>query len=132
MKCQEATVIGTWDVLVVDADPALGDLVKAAPNAATLRIRTAASTDQAQAEMKLKSADLVLVNLQINDNAGLALIKKMRAAYPKADLIAVSRVKRSELCLDAWRAGAADLLVAPIAINDLHRSLTTIMQRRLQ
>src|SRR5690242_8143989 len=102
MKCQVQSVVGTWDVLVVDADPSMGELVRNSGFSAA-RIRTAASVDQANAEMKLKAADLVLVNLQINDNAGLNLIKSMRSDYPKSDMIAVSRIKRSELCLDAWR-----------------------------
>jgi DNA-binding response OmpR family regulator len=129
MKCQEATVIGAWDILVVDADAAVGELVKAGVSEGS-RVRVALSTDQALAEMKNRQAEVVLVNLQINDNAGLALIKSIRASNPRAEIIAVSRVKRSELCLDAWRAGAADFLAAPLAAPELKRTLNAVLERR--
>jgi DNA-binding response OmpR family regulator len=125
-----AAAVGTFDVLGVDADPAIGVMVKSIADQATSRVRTAVSVDQAQAEMKRKPADLVLVNLQINDSAGVQLIKTLKAKHPQSQVIAVSRVKRSELCLDAWRAGAADMLLTPVQPQDLKRSLDSVLKQR--
>ena len=132
------SLVAAWDVLVVDADPGVGDLVKeqimgtGAASGMAARVRIATSVDQAQAEMKSKPADVLLVNLQINDNAGAALIRALRKKYPRTDLIAVSRVKRSDVCLDAWRAGASDMIMAPLQPADVQRSLNGVAERRSQ
>ncbi|HUO06936.1 MAG TPA: response regulator [Phycisphaerae bacterium] len=125
------SLVSAWDVLVVDADPGVGELVKEQSNGLA-QVRVATSVDQAQAEMKNKPADVLLVNMQINDNAGTEFIRALRRKYPGTELIAVSRVKRSDVCLDAWRAGASDMLLAPIQPNDVQRSLNGVAERRAQ
>src|SRR3954453_1581391 len=121
------SLVAAWDVLVVDADPGVGELVKeqitGTGSGMAARVRVATSVDQARAEMKSKPADVMLVNLQINDNAGAELIRALRQKYPKTELIAVSRVKRSDVCLDAWRAGASDMIMAPLQAGDVQRTL---------
>jgi DNA-binding response OmpR family regulator len=130
MKCHSIAVVGTWEILVVDADPNVGEVVKRAAGEWAARVRTAQSVDQAKAQMKFKAADVLLVNLQINDNSGVELIRAIRGDYPAAMLIALSRTKRSELCIEAWRAGAADMLVGTVAQEEVRRSLEVVMQRR--
>ena len=48
----QMAAVGMWDVLVVDADPSVGVLVKSIAEQTASRVRTAASVDQAQAEME--------------------------------------------------------------------------------
>jgi DNA-binding response OmpR family regulator len=126
------SLVATWDVLVVDADPGVGELVREQSNGLAAQVRVATSVDQAQAEMKSKPADVLLVNMQINDNAGAELIRALRRKYPSTEMIAVSRVKRSDVCLDAWRAGASDMIHSPIQPHDVQRSLNGIAERRAQ
>ena len=133
MKCQQQLpAVTSLEVLVVDADPATSDLVKQAAAEWSGRVRIAASIDQANAEMKSRPADVLLVNLQINDNAGLTLIKSLRQKYPRTHAIALSRGRKSDTCLEAWRAGAADMLIAPFQPDDPQRSLTGILGKRLR
>lgn len=125
-----ATNNGPLDVLVVDADLAVGELVKRGGRGCVKQVRVATSVDQAQAAMKQKPADVLLVNLQISDNAGINLIKALRTKYPRVQTIAISKLKKSEVCLDAWRAGAADMLVGPLNASDIQRSLENILHGR--
>jgi DNA-binding response OmpR family regulator len=119
-----------WDVLVVDADPATGELVRQGGRSWVGSVRLARSVDEASLEMKTRAADVIVVNLQINDNAGLELLRKLRKAHPGAEAIAMSRVKRSELCLDAWRAGATDMLMGTITVEDVQKTLEGVAARR--
>ncbi len=121
---------GSWDVLVVDADPATGDIVRQGCQTVAGKVRIATSVDQAAAEMTRRPADLLLVNVQINDNAGLELLRSLRKKYPGTEAIAVSRVRRSELCLDAWRAGAADMIVGPVTVEEVQRSVEEVAHKR--
>jgi response regulator of citrate/malate metabolism len=133
MKSKQSEAVAAWDVLVVDADPGVGKLIQQQGIAAG-QVRTATSIDQATAAMQTKPADVMLVNIQINDptgaNSGVGLIRTLRAKYPHTEMIAVSRVRRSEVCIDAWRAGAADMLIAPLPAADVERSFSGIAERR--
>jgi DNA-binding response OmpR family regulator len=116
-------------ILVVDADARTLDLVRDAADPAA-QVRYASSVDAARAEMLRDPADLVLVNLQIGDHAGLDLIQSFKRRYPNADILALSRSHRAESCLDAFRAGAADLLLAPFAPRDIVAALAAGAARR--
>lgn len=118
------------DVLIVDGDEkalaALGDHVKSLHG----RVRVAGSVEQAALEMKRQPADIVMVNVQINDNAGFSFLSKVRNKYPKVSAVALSRSKAAEVCLSAWRAGASDLLVAPFTASDLTGCLERLKTQR--
>jgi len=118
------------DVLVVDADAKTGELVRQSLGEAAVNVRAAASADQAQLEMQRRAPDLVLVNLQINGNDGVALLAKWRQTYPRTEAIALSRKTSSEICLRAWRAGACDMLVGPMDAAALQGCLQRWMDRR--
>jgi DNA-binding response OmpR family regulator len=125
-----ATRAKAWDILVVDADPATGELVRQGGRTRVGSVRLARSVDEASLEMKSRPADVVVVNLQINDNAGLELLRKLRKAHPAAETIAMSRLQRTELCVDALRAGATDMLIGTITPEDIRKSLDSIAARR--
>lgn len=120
-----------WNVLVVDSDPRLGQLVyEETRNLTEAAVRVATGVDAAEIEMRRNPADVLFVNLQIGDNGGLGLIKTFRSRWPRSQIIAVSRGRRSELCLEAWRAGASDMLVAPVGAEDVRRAFAGVSERR--
>ena len=142
---------GVWNLLVVDADPGVATLVRAAAAAIqeasgggvmgkatgklqkpapAAQVRGATSLAAAEAEMLRKPANVMVVNLQTGDNGGVHLIARLKERYPKTEFIAVSRAKRTELCLDAWRAGAADMLLAPFGQADVKRALENLAMRQ--
>lgn len=120
-----ATATEAVNILIVDADSATTGLIRAAASSKKEpHIRQATSLDAAHAEMLRKPADILLVNLQIGDNAGPDLIRNLKRRHPRTDIIALSRSSQSAACLDAFRAGAADLLIAPWQPQDLQRAFT--------
>jgi DNA-binding response OmpR family regulator len=123
------------NVLVLDTDPRLGELIhnQSTPGASpgeAAAVRVATGVDAAELEMRRNPAEVVFVNLQIGDNAGIGVIKSFKSRWPRAQIIAVSRIGRSELCLEAWRAGAADMLVAPLGPQEVQRALADVTVRR--
>jgi DNA-binding response OmpR family regulator len=123
------TVEATPQLLVVDADARTVDLVRTAAQAGA-HIRHAASIDAAQAEMLRQPAQTVLVNLQIADHGGIELIKALKQRFGNADIVALSRSRRGETCLDAFRAGASDMLLAPFSSRDIEHALAASADRR--
>ena len=127
---QEVISTKTWDVLVVDADPTTGDLVRRGGGTRVGQVRVVETVDQAALEMRTHPADVVMVNVQINDNGGIELLRKLHRKYPQCEAIAMSRTKRSELCVDALRAGAADILVGPVTVEDVKTAFANVAERQ--
>lgn len=121
------------DVLVVDADPrtaeAIGQGIETNPPAT---VRSAGSVDQATLELRRKVPDLMIVNVHVNDNSGLALLAKVRHDYPRTQAIALCRAQDTDSCLGAWRAGANDLLMAPMDPSALRACLSRAQTRSRQ
>lgn len=120
------------DVLVVETDVKTTALIRAGAEARGLTVRAAQDTQQALLEMRQHPADLLVVNLQVGDNDGLGLLEQFRKLYPKTEAIALSRVRNPELCLQAWRAGASDMLQGKLDPQEVKVCLDRVIERRDQ
>jgi len=118
------------DVLVVDADPRTCETLRRGLDRTDITFRAARDVLQATLEMKRRPADLVVVNLQVNDNGGLNLLSQLRQAFPKTDAVALSKTPTPDVCLGAWRAGASDLLVAPMDAAAVRECLARVERSR--
>ncbi len=145
---------GRWNVLVVDADPKLGELVRqqarqlgAATDASAKspmgsstgaavvgvqinRVRVATTVEAAELEMRRSPAHILFVNVQLGDNAGLKVIRSFKRRWPRTQAIAVSRNRKNDLCLEAWRAGAVDMIQAPLHAQDIQSVLANLAVRK--
>ncbi len=126
---RKAAASGTRHLLVVDADSRTADLVRSAADGG-LQVRQAATVDAANLEMQRQPAEVVLVNLQIGDQAGVDLIRNLKQRYAQSEIVALSRSRRGETCLDAFRAGASDMLLAPFGPNEIQHVLASSTGRR--
>ncbi|HVX87080.1 MAG TPA: response regulator [Phycisphaerae bacterium] len=123
-----ATPALAQDILVVDADPATLAAFKSLRPTGSLR--GAASSDLALLAMKHRPAEAVFLNLQIDDNHGAELLRQFRRQFPAVPVVALSRSRRHEITLEAFRAGAADVLACPADPTELQQSLAAIARRR--
>lgn len=121
------------DILVVDADPRTCEAFGRSMAGKAVTLRYAPTPEQARFELQRRPADLVLINVQIHDNAGLELLARIRRAYPKTDAIALTRQTSADVCLNAWRAGALDLLTMPMepaAVSTCMRRVEAVRAQR--
>jgi len=133
LKPSQGTTDGKslWkDVLVVDTDLKTVDIVKRALPDGDAAIRAASTTDHAVVEMKRRPADLIVINLQVNDNHGLELLSCLRKRHPLTEVVAVSRAISADLAMAAWHAGAADLLVQPVDVKTIRASFKRLAENR--
>ena len=119
------------DVLIVDADPRTYEAFRHNVSEKSVTFRTAASIDQASLELKRKPADLLIVNVQIQDNAGVQFLARVKAQFPRIETVAVSRSNQSELCLNVFRAGVTDMLVGSVDAVAVQACLARLAERRL-
>ena len=139
-----ATTGAVWNLLIVDADAkvaeavrkAAGQVLQTAPNASRPAtagaplVRVAGSVDAAEAELSRAPADVLLLNLEIGGRTGTDLIRQFKRRFPATDVVVLSRSRRNDTCVDAWRAGAGDFVHAPIAAGELERVLGRAAERR--
>ncbi len=96
------------DVLAVAT--AAGYLAAEVPNAETL-------LDQ------VRNGDVEAVLLETQEPQDLALIRRMRELGPEVAVIGVGSAPPVDLVVEAFRAGAADLLRMPFDVSSLERAL---------
>jgi DNA-binding NarL/FixJ family response regulator len=130
--------VDALNILVADADPQVGAVIHQVGKAGggggeaafvVKKLRVAINVDATLLEMKRDPADVVFVCVQIDDNAGLELIKTIRARFPRTAVVAVSRVRKAAAG-PAFAAGACDLLAAPADPADVQRALAALVARR--
>ena len=69
------------------------------------------------------NADLAIVSLDDDAEAGLALVEGLSAADPSPSVLVVSSHSESQLILRAMRAGAKEFLTMPVAFEELVAAL---------
>ena len=75
--------------------------------------------------------DIVLVDLSLGNNAGLAVIHHLRALAPSASLYALTTTSTLELGTQALALGAAGILVSPLSGDEILRTITAERTRRV-
>ncbi|MFN6129384.1 MAG: CpaE family protein [Planctomycetota bacterium] len=74
--------------------------------------------------------DVAMINLDGNIDRAMALLEKVRSAFPKCHLFAISKSTDGQLILKAIRAGAREFLTSPVEVEELYASLERLLQEK--
>jgi two-component system response regulator AtoC len=74
----------------------------------------------AQAVLKERSFDLVLLDLQLPDGSGLDLLKQLED-HPDAEVVVITGHGTIDTAIDAMRGGAIDYLTKPVDLRRLQK-----------
>ena len=86
-------------------------------------IETGGTLAGAQALLKERSFDLVLLDLQLPDGSGLELLKQLED-YPDAEVVVITGHGTIDSAIDAMRGGAIDYLTKPVDMRRLQKIVT--------
>lgn len=118
-------------VLAVDDDPAILSLL-AMQLGHDFEILTACSVEQARALLAQRSVDIVLTDLQLPDESGLALLDWVRRTTPRTARILITGTARLEDAADAINQTQVHRLVLkPWRSEDLLQSLRAVSRALL-
>lgn len=127
---------GTRNVLLVEDSPAHLLICEEAirSQSPSLHISTAQSATEAEIVLRARSFDIIVLDYNLPDMAGPALIKHIHEVAPNTPIIVVTGDDHPELSLDILRCGASDYLPK---FGEYHkflpRTISTNMERyRLQ
>ncbi len=115
-------------ILVVDDEDSARNLFSDVAVQAGLRVRTAATTDQALEVLELFPVDIVVTDLKVPQLGGLELLKRIRASFPQIAVMVLTQYGTIETAVEATRLGAVDYVTKPFHVDELRAKLDRLVR----
>jgi two-component system KDP operon response regulator KdpE len=115
-------------ILVVEDESGIAQFVSASLSAAGMLPRAAGGVAQALAELRRKSADVLVVDLGLPDGDGVDLIAQVRRTHSTPILVLSARTQEEQK-IAALDAGADDYLTKPFGVGELLARLRALLRR---
>lgn len=125
-----SATIGAGRVLVVEDDHALRELLSDELEDAGHMVVTAGDVQEALALQHAQPCDLVISDLRLPGQDGLALLAALRASGADCGFIMVTGFGTVEQAVEALRQGADDFLTKPLKLDHLRLSVARVLEHR--
>jgi CheY-like chemotaxis protein len=117
------------NILIVDDCPDVRSLLKRALRLFGYdKVRGVADAEEAVAQFEKEAADVVLTDIHLPGEDGLALTQHIRERWPVCPVIVMTGLSDEESAIAALRAGACDYLKKPVSLDALHVLLRGVAQ----
>ncbi len=117
-------------VLLADDEPLSREFLEEALLALGCDVHAVEDGDAAIAALGQRAYDLVVTDLKMPGQDGMAVLAASKASDPDRPVILVTAHGTMHVAIDAMRAGAADILEKPLVIDDLQLTLERVTERR--
>ena len=117
-------------VLVVDDEPKLGRLVAEMLELDGHAITRVEGGRAALVELGSRPFDIVLTDLKMPDVDGMAVLSAARGREPPPDVILMTAFGTADAAVAAMKAGAADYLTKPFAMDELRMRVRRLADAR--
>ena len=111
--------------LIVDDEPDSAETLAALVATEHFTVATAGSLRDARRQMALQEPDIVLLDLVLPDGNGMQLFEDAKA-LPNTEVVLITGHASLETSIQALRLGAADYLVKPLNMKQLHGVLSRV------
>ena len=116
------------NVLIVDDEVMARSLCSDIAVRAGLRVRTAATTEEAFEVLDQFPVDIVVTDLKVPQLGGLELLKHIRSSYPHVAVMVLTQYGTIETAVEATRLGAMDYVTKPFHVEDLRAKLDRLVR----
>ncbi len=116
-------------VLIVEDDSALRHTIASTLGALGFDTREASNGEAALAELRNRSADVVLLDLNMPGMGGMHTATRMRGLYPGLSIIVLTVRDQDEDKVQALDAGADDYVTKPFRLPELAARLRAAVRR---
>jgi len=117
-------------ILVVDDEPKLGKVVSEALALDGHAVTRAGGGSAALVELQKDPFEIVVTDLRMPDVDGLGVLQAARARVPPAEVILMTAHASAESAVAAMKAGAADYLIKPFAVDELRLRVQRLVDQR--
>lgn len=116
------------DVLLVETDPSVVQVLAAHLDQAGYRVTPAAGADAARAALRSASPDLVILNLLLPGDDGLALFMELRTALDAPIVLVSPTAEEADRAL-GLDLGADDFVPRPVSPRELVARVRAVLRR---
>ena len=117
-------------ILVVDDDADVRSLLSDLCADEGYQVSTAKTGQEALASVESKRPDLVMMDVQLPDQDGLAVLKQLRQKHPELEVIVMTAFGGSSVAIKAMEQGAYDYVTKPFEIDDLLATLRRVFEHQ--
>lgn len=114
-------------ILVIDDDPDAQGLIRQFLAPDGYELRTAASAREAYRVLECETVDLVLTNLVMPDDEGIAMIQEIRRRFPDIGIVAMSGARFGPFLRAAELLGAHATLSKPLNSSLLRLTVQQVL-----
>ncbi len=111
--------MASYDLLIVEDDPALREALEDTLSLAGYQIIHASDGTEALAKLEKHTVKLVISDIKMSPMDGQALLEKIKADYANLPVLLMTAYGTIEQAVKAIQAGASDYLVKPFAADVL-------------
>jgi len=117
-------------ILVVDDEESLRLSLKFKLKSAGFEVDTAIDGEQALEKLKAKSADVVLLDINMPRMSGIEALTIIRQTYPQTEAIMLTGFADFSTAIECLKIGAKDYLVKPVDTTELVTRLRSLVRSR--
>ena len=118
---------GAITALVVDDEVSARNLCADVAIEAGLRVKTAATTENALDLLEQWPVDILITDLKVPQIGGLELLKRVREIFPHIVVVVLTQYGTIENAVEATRLGASDYLTKPFHVDELRSKLERLV-----
>ena len=116
-----------FTVLVIDDEESARNLCAEVAEEAGLRVRAAATTEEALEILEQYPVDIALTDIRVPALGGIELLRRMRASFPRIAVLMMTQYGTIETAVEATRLGAMDYVTKPCHVEELRSKLERLV-----
>jgi len=118
-------------VLVVDDERGMRDFLEIFFRREGMDVSTAASVDEALAQLGGDEFDLVMTDVQMPGRSGLELLRSVKESAPETVVIVITAFATAETAIEAMKQGAYDYLTKPFKVDEVRLVVGKALEKKL-
>ncbi len=115
-------------ILVVDDEPDLRTLYELTLLREGYRVQTAASVQEARAQLQAQRFDAVITDMRLPDGLGMELLVDLRDQQRRERCVVITAYGSAENAVEALRSGAFDYLTKPVDLKQFRMVVASAVQ----
>ena len=116
------------NILIVDDELVVRDMLTSISQKLGYVAHAVESCAAARAQLKARTFDLLMFDVNLPDGLGLDLLRELNADHRAPPVIFMTGDERVEVAVEAMRMGARDFLAKPFVLHSLRRAMKAALQ----
>lgn len=117
-------------ILIVDDEQSMREFLEIFFRRQDYDVATAASVDEALAEIESKDFDLVISDIQMPGRTGIELLKILRKDFPDILVIMITAFGTTETAIEAMKDGAYDYITKPFKVDEIRLVVEKALEKK--